>query len=263
MSGEQPVTLDYTSEGTVAQIVLNRPEKMNALSDALLKGLHSAVTEIEGSDQVRVVTVRGAGSNFSAGGDLQNLLDAIETEDHDAIAEFLESVDDGINGLADLTVPVIAIVEGFALAGGIEILLACDMAIASEEASIGDQHANYGLLGGGGSTQRLPRAIGPRRAKELILTGNRISGGEAAEIGLVNRAVPPEELDAASVEFVEEIASKGRETTIQGNRLMDVAAETDLEAGLEIERRQLQSHLFSSDAHEGLTAFNEGRTPEF
>lgn len=263
MAGTQPVTLEYSSDETIARIGLNRPGKMNALSEPLLRGLHSAVEDIAASDTVRVATVRGAGGNFSAGGDLQNIREASESGDHRAIDEFLEAVDDGINGLASLSVPVVAIVEGFALAGGIEILLACDMAIATEDASIGDQHANYGLLGGGGSTQRLPRVIGIRRAKELILTGGRVSGSEAADIGLVNRAVPADELEAASTDLVESIASKGRETTLEANRLMDLSQETELPAGLEIERRQLQSHVFSSEAREGLAAFAEDRQPEF
>jgi enoyl-CoA hydratase len=263
MSSDNPIEVEYSRDGRAAHIRLNRPEKNNALDTETVRQLREAVETIETDDSVRVVTIRGAGGNFSAGADLASLEDSIQAGDHEAVEEFLAEVQHALTGLSNLPVPVIAIVEGFALAGGIETLLACDLAIASDDAVIGDQHANYGLIGGGGSTQRLARVVGTRKAKELIFTGSRIDGAQASDIGLVNRNAPPDELDEQAEQFVDEIATKGRQTTETAKHLVETSQSTDLETGLELERAVVSSHLFSEDAQEGLAAFNEGREPDF
>lgn len=258
-----PVTVSYTRNERIANIRLDRPDKMNALSIEMMEQLQNIIQNISANKNIRVVTIRGAGGNFSAGADLENLESSIDSGDRQAVDDFLVQVQQTLIGITDLHIPVIAIVEGFAIAGGLELLLACDLTISSNEAIIGDQHANYGLIGGGGSTQRLARKVGVSKAKELILTGKRISGKEAYDNGLINRVSPQNELDVSSQEFVEEIADKGRETTITANHLINLSESTPLETGLEIERELVKSHLFSEEASKGLTAFNAGREPEF
>lgn len=263
MKSSDPIELSFSRDGRVGEITLNRPKKNNSLNNETVKQLIEAVQTLDSHEDVRVVAIRGEGGNFSAGADLTALEDSIKQGDRDGVDEFLRKVHHAFNDLQNLPVPVIAIIEGFALAGGIEMMLACDLAIASEDAVIGDQHANYGLIGGGGSTQRLARVIGERAAKEIIFTGARIDGTEAAELGLVNRVVRPDELDEAAAKFIDEIAEKGRETTEVAKHLIEVSQSADLETGLELEREVVKSHLFSDEAQEGLTAFNEGRKPEF
>lgn len=263
MTEQEPLTLEFSREGHVAHLQLNRPQKSNALNRALLEGLRSAIEEIESRDGVRCATVRGAGGTFSAGADLGALEGSIDDGNREAVNEYIDLIHDTLDRLADLSVPTVAVVEGFALAGGLEVLLACDLAIASEDAAIGDQHANYGLIAGGGGTQRLPRTVGVRRAKELMFTGERLSGDQAVEWELVNRTAPAEDLDDAVTELVDSLAEKSPVAAAKTKYLIDAGLETDVESGLAIERETSKTYLFSDTVEEGLSAFAEGRDPSF
>ena len=167
------------------------------------------------------------------------------------------------NTIENLSKPVIAAINGLALAGGLEIVECCDIAIASEEARLGDQHANYGLVPGGGSTQRLPRLIGIRKAKELLLTGDWISAKEAEAIGLVNKAVPANKLE----EVVNELATKLAERSPMASKaikfLVNRGMQTDLATALELEKGAVAHHSTSEDVAEGMRAFMEKRKPVF
>ena len=150
--------------------------------------------------------VRGEGRAFCSGADLIAMDAAFA--DHSRLSRYLEEINACLFRLEELPVPVIAAVHGFVLAGGLELMLACDMAIAAEDARIGDQHVNFGLMPGGGSTQRLPRRIGMQRAMELLTTGRWLSGAEAAAWGLVLRAVPVEKLDQELEELLSPLRTK-------------------------------------------------------
>ncbi|MCY4729919.1 enoyl-CoA hydratase/isomerase family protein [Natronomonas gomsonensis] len=260
---DRPVILEYTHDGRAARLTLNRPNKNNAIDRALLETLTAQIEDIERANDVRVVTVRGAGGTFSAGADLAELKGTIEDGDRAGAAAFLDLIHETLDRLAAVTVPTVAIVEGFALAGGLETMLACDLTICSRDATLGDQHANFGLVAGGGGTQRLPRIVGPRRAKELIFTGRRLSPVEAKEWGLVNRVADPDDLDDAIEDLVDILAEKSGRAAGVAKYLVDRGADLDMETGLELEREQVCSYMFEDDAKEGLRAFADGRAPEF
>ena len=168
--------MDYTTiiqaiDGPVATLTLNRPEALNALSPRMVDELADALDRLEGQDTVKVLVVRGSGRAFCAGADLLFMEGAFD--DLPMLSSHLERVNRVFFRLEELPIPVIAVVQGFALAGGLELMLACDMVLAAEDARIGDQHANFGLMPGGGSTQRLPHKLGYQRAMCLLLTGRR------------------------------------------------------------------------------------------
>lgn len=258
-----PLTLEHGHDGRAAHLTLNRPEQSNALNRALLDRLDAAVEELAASADLRVVTLRGAGGTFCAGADLRELGGYVEAGDRDGAAEYLARIHGSLDALAALPVPVVAVVEGYALAGGLETVLACDLVLASTEATLGDQHANYGLVAGGGGTQRLPRVVGVRRAKELMFTGRHLDAAEAVEWGLANRAVAPDALDGAVEDLVDELASKSPNAAGLTKDLVDLSADVSLETGLDLERERVGRYLFSDDVREGLDAFTEGRDPEF
>ena len=159
--------------------------------------------------------------------------------------------------------PVIAAVNGIALAGGLEVVEACDIAIASEDARLGDQHANYGLLPGGGGSQRLPRLIGRRKAMELLLTGDWISAKEAEAIGLVNKAVPADKLEETVNEFAQKLAERSPLTSKTLKKLVNEGMQMDLDAALDLEINTVAPLFGSEDVIEGFSAFNEKRKPVF
>jgi len=248
-------------EAGVARMVLNRPEQLNAISPELLDDLWSACETIEREPAIKVVTLTGAGRAFCAGADLK----AVRELAPDPVRwnQFTRLWHRAFNRIESLPMPVIAGVHGFALAGGLELALVADLAVADEEARLGDQHANFGLVAGGGGSQRLPRLIGTRRAKELMLLGGWLTARQALEWGLVNRVAPAGKL----AETVEELAAALAEKSGSANRtvkaLVNRALEVDLSSGLEWEIQQVAAHLRSADAAEGLRAFVEKRRPVF
>jgi enoyl-CoA hydratase/carnithine racemase len=158
---------------------------------------------------------------------------------------------------------VIAAINGFALAGGLELVEACDIAIASQEARLGDQHANFGLMPGGGGTQRLPRLVGVRKAKELLFSGDWVSPQEAERIGLVNRVVPAEKLEEAVDEMAKKLAEKSPLATKAMKAAVNRGMQTDLATALELEIGTILHHFTSEDVIEGINAFEEKRKPVF
>lgn len=172
----------------------------------------------------------------------------------------VRKVTDIIYGLSK---PVIAAVNGFALAGGFEILLACDLAIAADNVQIGDQHINYALLPGAGSSQRLPWLVGMRKAKEILFTGKWISAKEAENLGLVNRVVPADKLEDSVNELAINLAKKGRHALKEMKRLVNKCPETNLQTGLDIESQACILLAANEEAQEGLKAFNEKREPKW
>jgi enoyl-CoA hydratase/carnithine racemase len=245
----------------IARVTLNRPAQMNAISPELLEDLWRVCEEVERDPAVKVVTLTGAGRAFCAGADLKAVREL--SPDPERWASFMSLWHRVFNRLEALPQPVIAGVNGLALAGGLELVLVCDLVVADEDARLGDQHANFGLVAGGGGSQRLPRVIGPHRAKELMLLGGWLSAREALAWGLVNRVAPagrlPEALDEMAGQLTRLSASASRAVKALVNR----AADMDLASGLDLEIALVAEHMRSADAAEGLRAFAEKRKPAF
>ena len=210
---------------------------------------------------MRVVVITGSGRAFCAGADLKYIKELLGNPQK--MAEFGQLFHETYGMIENLSKPVIAAINGLALAGGIELLEACDIVIASEEVRIGDQHANFGLVPGGGGTQRLPRLIGIRKAKELLLTGDWVSGKEAEAIGLVNKAVPADKLEEAVNEMATKLAERSPMASKTIKFLVNRGMQTDLATGLELEKGALASHSATEDMAEGVAAFLEKRKPVF
>ena len=259
--------MEYTNiklerENAVATMRLNRPDALNALSPDLLQEFSAAVAEVREDQSLKALVVRGEGRGFCSGADLLAMDAAFA--DPSRLSSYLDQVNACLFQLEALPVPVIAAVHGFVLAGGLELMLACDMAIAAEDARIGDQHVNFGLMPGGGSTQRLPRRIGMQRAMELLTTGRWLSGAEAAEWGLVLRAVPVEMLDQELEELLSRLRTKSRPGLGWIKSVALRGRDLPLRDGVALESLAFAQHVAtSSHPSEGIQAFKEKRQPEF
>jgi len=253
--------ITYATGDGIARITLDRPAQLNAISPELLEDLDRACALVEGDASVRAVTLTAAGRAFCAGADLR----AVRELSPDAArwSAFMGLWHRVFDRIEALPVPVIAGVHGLALAGGLELVLVADLVVADEAARLGDQHANFGLVAGGGGSQRLPRLIGARRAKELMLLGGWLTAAEALTWGLVNRVAPAGRVTAV----VEEIAATLAAGSASANRtvkaLVNRAFDAELGEGLALERRLVALHMRSADAAEGLRAFAEKRKPVF
>ncbi|MBI4303787.1 MAG: enoyl-CoA hydratase/isomerase family protein [Chloroflexi bacterium] len=194
-------TVIYEKQGRIARITLNRPEVLNALNPQLFRDLRAALKEIAADKSVGVVVLTGAGRAFSAGADIKDISGGTQAEQVDLLRRLALGVTAAIE---ELDKPVIAAVKGYCFTGALEIATACDLVIAAESATFGDTHARWGLTPTWGGTQRLPRLIGPLKAKEMTFTCDTITATEAQRLGLINRVVP----DAKLEEAVEELANK-------------------------------------------------------
>jgi enoyl-CoA hydratase/carnithine racemase len=235
-------------DSKVAHVMLDRPEALNAITTGLARALECAVRDLAGS--ANVIVIRGTGGNFSVGGDFREV-ERLRGEGRAALAELFHAFGAACEAIAQVPVPVLAAVEGYALAAGFELMQACDVAIVSEDAKLADHHARAGVIPGGGSTQRLPRLIGCQRALGLILTGDHIGGPEAAALGLAYRCVPAVEFDDAVDELARRLAGRDRETQAQIKRLVRDGIERPLPEGLAAERAAVVELL----AREGAVAW--------
>lgn len=209
----------------VTKITLNRPEKMNAITLGLVSEFKSALKDAESDDTVKAIVVTGAGRAFCAGGDLEYFL---ATKDSEEFYRYNQACSELFDGIQYGSKVVIAAVNGFCLAGGFELISSCDIVIASENAMLGDEHVNRGLIPGGFSVYRWGRILGPRKATEVLLTGKRYTAKEAEEIGIINKAVPEGKLDEAVNEIVKVITSKSLEALRIGKQALSRAIDIDL-----------------------------------
>jgi len=254
-------TLTYAADGGIARAVLNRPAQLNAISPALLEDLDRVCEAVEKDRAVRVVTLTAAGRAFCAGADLKAVEELVP--DAKRWSGFMRLWHRVFNRVEALPVPVIAGVHGLALAGGLELVLVADLVVMDATARLGDQHANVGLIAGGGGSQRLPRLVGARRAKELMLLGGWVDAEQALAWGLVNRVVAAGGVAAAVEELARELARKSGGASRTAKRLVAEGLDLSLADGLELELRLAGEHMRSADAAEGLRAFAEKRTPVF
>jgi enoyl-CoA hydratase len=254
------MAVELTLDGAVATITVNRPDALNAFNSAQLKTLSEAVNQVNDDPAIRVVILTGAGDRaFVTGADIAEMKDKSPTEALE-FATLGHAVCDAIESSPK---PYIAAINGFALGGGCEIALACDIRLCSEGARIGQPEVSLGIPPGWGATQRLPRLIGTGLAKEMIFTGRYLTASEAKEIGLVNAVHTGAELMNAARELAVSIASNSPRAVSLAKEAINRGAETNAATG-----KRYEAHLFSlafdsADQREGMTAFVERRKPEF
>lgn len=257
-------TLIIDDRETSVWVTLNRPEKMNSISPGMLDDLDHLMAALASRRELRSLVFTGAGRAFCAGADLKAVRELVSGEDGLAAnAAFLERLRSVLVTIERFPRPVIAAVNGLALAGGLELVLCCDQVIAAESARLGDAHANYGLVPGGGSSVRLPRKVGPNRAKQLIFSGDFLPAATLADWGLVNRVVADDDLQSATGELVERLAGRSPIGLARMKRMVDDGLEQPLDAALSYELALNALHAGSADRTEGLAAFNEKRRPRF
>ncbi|MGH2783829.1 MAG: enoyl-CoA hydratase/isomerase family protein [Actinomycetota bacterium] len=252
-----------TERGGAVWITLNRPEALNSISDEVVRELVEVLNGALDQQPVAIV-VTGKGRAFCTGADLKWARGAFAKGLDAETKTWLLRLNDVFNRLERSSIPTIAAVNGICVAGGCELLCAVDLAVAAESAVIGDGHANYGLLPGGGASIRLPLLVGSRNAKRLLFLGEMIPAQEAKEMGLVNWVVPDDQLYAKVDEIVASLAAKAPGGLGKMKYLANMALRATPEVGLEMEQAIFFEHVNSSDEmKEGLAAFEEKRRPNF
>lgn len=256
-------TLTYEKRGRACWITLNRPDALNAISQQVMDDLSAALDAAEADEEVWAAVLTGAGRAFCAGADLKDVLGILTGDDAEAIRAFMNNAYRMFRRVAQFEKPLIAAVNGIAAAGGLELILGCDLVIAAESAKIGDAHANYGLVPGGGSSIRLPRKIGPTRARQLLYTGEFLPAQTLMDWGLVNEVVPDGELTNAVDAMLEKMLAKSPVVLRRMKRLVDDGLDAPLDPALRLEMMAWEAHSKSEDLKEGLNAFSEKRTPAY
>jgi enoyl-CoA hydratase/carnithine racemase len=247
--------------GAVRHVVLNRPEKRNALNDELILGIRDALSAAAADGDVHGVVVRGAGSMFSSGMDFGGL--AALAADPGRLREFRRPILDTWNLLEEMAKPTICQIHGACIGGAMELALACDLRVMAADALIGMPETRVGLIPDVGGSSRLPAVVGLGRAKELVMTGRMIDGAEAERIGLVNRVAPAADLDGATDALVAELLACAPVAVGLAKRVLDAAAKPALAATLEQEVTVQALCARTEDFAEGTRAFAEKRQPEF
>lgn len=255
------ILYEKDKEKGIVKLTINRPEVRNALNAATRKEIRNAIGEIEKDGDVRVVIITGAGEKaFISGADITAFKEATPIMMEESASTLGQQL---LSDIENLSVPVIAMINGFCLGGGQELAICCDIRIASENAKFGQPEVNVGIFPGAGGTQRLPRLIGWGKAKELIYTGRIIDAVEAERIGLVDKVVPPERLEEEVNQLAETIASKSPLIIKLAKKAINKGMYTDLAAGLAYEKANFALCFATEDRTEGVTAFLEKRKPEF
>ncbi len=244
-------------DGAVGVVTLNRPQALNALSYGLVKDLSLAMQALDQDAEVRVIIVTGGEKVFAAGADIKEMA---ERGPFDELIQERLAYRDKINKISK---PVIAAVNGFALGGGCELAMSCDIIVAAESARFGQPEVNLGIIPGSGGTQRLTRVLGKHRAMELILTGDMLNAADAERLGLVNRVVPGELCLEEAKNIARKIAAKPQLAIKAAKEAVLKAANSALDEGLEFERKSFYLLFASEDRSEGMKAFLEKRKPEF
>lgn len=257
-------TIRLELQGALACITLHRPEAMNSMSPQMVTDLSDALDIVEARRELRCLAIRGTGKAFCAGADLKAVKALGDAEDQaSAVRAFLGRATALLRRIEQFPMPVIGAVNGMALAGGLEIVLVCDIVLAAEEAKFGDAHARHGLVPGWGGSVRLPRKIGPNRAKWMMFTAETVSAATMAEWGLVHQVVPSAELDASIQALAARITDKSPLGLRRMKQLVDDGLEQPLEVALRNERIMVEAHNPSHDRREGLEAFAQKRPPRF
>jgi enoyl-CoA hydratase len=250
-------TIVVEIKGRVGLITLNRPQALNALNSTLNRELAQAIVAFDADDGIGCILIAGSEKAFAAGADIKEMADktSVELAAKDYAADWHAS--------AHARKPVVAAVAGFALGGGCELVLQCDVVIAADTAKFGQPEIRLGVIPGIGGTQRLPRAVGKAKAMDLILSGHMIDAAEAERAGLVSRVVPAASLMEEAMKVAETIASMSLPSLIAAKEAVNRAFEMPLAEGLRFERRVFHSLFATEDQKEGMAAFVEKRPPKF
>jgi enoyl-CoA hydratase/carnithine racemase len=247
----------FERRGSIGVITLDRPERRNALSPDVLEQLAAAVEELDGDDGVNCIVIAGSDEVFAAGADIKAMS---ERSFQDVIAR---STTNYWQRIAASRTPLIAAVSGWALGGGCELALMCDMIVASETAEFGQPEITLGIIPGGGGTQRLARVIGKQRTMELVLTGRRFDADEAHRLGIVNVVAAKGKWLDEAIELAGVVARRPPVAVKLAKQAVLAADETALAAGLQYERRMYELAMATEDRVEGMQAFLEKRKPEY
>ena len=252
-----PEAIELQRDEAVAVVRLNRPERRNALSPAVLEELARALGDLDADEAVRSIVITGTDEVFAAGADIKAMAER-------SFHEVLEaSTMPFWQRVADCRTPLVAGVSGFALGGGCELALLCDLIVASETAEFGQPEITLGIIPGGGGTQRLARVIGKQRTMELVLTGRRIDAQEALRLGFVNRVAPKRSWFEETLDLAQVVARRPPLAAKLAKQAVLAADEMPLTAGLAHERRLYELAMATQDRVEGMQAFLEKRRPEF
>jgi enoyl-CoA hydratase len=253
-------TLLYGKKDGIGTVTLNRPDKLNALNSTVYKELYDVFGAIENDPEVRVVVLTGAGERaFCAGSDVAEMQNMGPIE----IQKFMATIRKTSDFIYALTKPTIAAVNGYALGGGCELSMCCDIRIASEKARFGQPEITLGLIPGASGTQRLPRLIGAAKAKEMIFTGDLIDAATALNQGLVNKVVPPEKLMEEALAMATKLASMSGPVLAMAKEAINTGLETDIASGLNVEAKCNALCFATEDRKEGMDAFLEKRKAVF
>jgi enoyl-CoA hydratase len=246
--------------GRTLVVIINKPNVLNVLDPHIRKEVLEVLKTYELSNEIRCVVFTGVGKAFSAGADIKYLIGVNTLEEARAYADTVWEFLAYVENYPKITVGA---VNGLAFGGGLELLLTMDLAVASEDARFAQSEINVGLIPGGGGTQRLPRIVGLRRAKLMVLTGEPIDANTALNWGLVNFVVPKDQLLERTLELCEKLASKSRSSLAQIKELLNGSLRWSLSEGLSRESEAYSKTLISGDAKEGLNAFLEKRKPKY
>jgi enoyl-CoA hydratase len=257
---ETPSVLTDLSGGPIARLTVNRPESLNALNQDVLQSLLLTMQQVERDEHIRVVVITGKGEkSFVAGADIKSMSNLGSR----AIADYVELGQRATRAMEMCRVPVIAAVNGFALGGGLELALACDLIIASRNAKLGQPEVNLGIIPGFGGTQRLIHRCGVGAARRLTYTGELISADEGYALGLVDKVVEASELSSEVDKVAETIASKAPLAIEAGKKVIRCSQEPHMLSGLRLEVESFLRLFDTGDREEGMQAFLEKRRPEF
>jgi enoyl-CoA hydratase/carnithine racemase len=269
MSGHPPVILVDRfplgrNDAVAGLLTLNRPRQLNAIDWKMLSALDAAIDQVLTEPNLRLLMVTGAGRAFSAGGDLKQYVQL--QRDATRFPKFVADFQRVMGRFREVPVPTLALINGVTAAGGLEMLLACDLVVASESAQIGDGHLNYGQMGGGGVLTMLPRIVGIQRAAEMLFSGRFLNAAEAHDWGLIGRVVPDNELLDTGLAIGREVAAKSPLAVANAKYVLNTvwrqSLSVDMGLVLELERNSRYC-LTSEDAPEGLQAFAEKREPRY
>ena len=257
-------TIIVNDQNRHVAITLNRPEALNSISPAMIDDLNAALDGLEDRRQLCTLSITGHGRAFCAGADLKAAKARMDGADAGEVnSSFLDGLRRLLLRIEGFPVPVVAAVNGLALAGGLEMVMACDLVVAAASAKLGDAHANYGLVPAAGNSVRLPRKIGPTRAKQLIFSGDFLPAETLMQWALVNKVVPDGGLGAELDELVGTLAQRSPIGLRRMKRMIDDGLEQSLPAALLYELSFNALHAASHDRMEGLAAFAEKRKPAF
>ncbi len=251
-------TIKFEVRNNIATITMNRPEALNALNNDFFSDMELLLDNIREDNEIKILVITGEGKAFVAGADIAEMV----SMDKSKAEKFSSRGQDVFHGLEKLKVPVIAAVNGYALGGGCELAMACDIRVASNKAKFGQPEVSLGLIPGFGGTQRLPRLVGLGNALNLLLTADQISADEALRIGLVQKVTEPEQLMDEVYKLAERILSKGPHSVSLIKKVAHIGLNLDFARATRLESREFGS-LFGNEGTEGMKAFLEKRKPEW